>query len=207
MPRSSPNSPMYVGVIIKPVTPIRAPVLPADEIALYIKKGWIADSKQARHLDRAFPRDVNGRPIILRRWIRAVLRRACRALGYPEDVVRKILDFEIVDEKGIATNYAYVYGPKPFIYTRPIFGKEGKNLSETYEYLSSVHIIAFVARVDASVVDKFVAALAYGGRYVGLMSGTKMGHGRFEIETYISTDPAKAHEFITTRIKNLLPQE
>ena len=65
-----------VKVVIRPLSPVIAPVATKERIATYVERGWL-DPEAAEHLDRAFYRDADGRPCLSP----LALRQALKAVG------------------------------------------------------------------------------------------------------------------------------
>ena len=130
--------------------------------------------------------------MIYRLWLRAALRRACEALGYPEEVKKRVLGFSIVDDRGMPVEYV-VIDDEPLRYRRVVFTVDKKCLksgkpreqcttttTEYYEYIDATYELRFRVRVPSDVVREFAAALGLAGR-IGIMSRTRHGYGKFRV--------------------------
>ena len=157
----------------------------------YVSKGVI-DPEEGKHLDRYFYRDSEGNPIILKHHLIAVIRRACKALGFNEEIASQ---FDIVEPMRVGSrvvlvpkNYIVVRG-KPLIDRSPVLIKDrrGERSSTiTYEYLDPVvhkDAIKFYLATNLKGEDlvKFLTALEFGGKAVGLYRGLSRGFGRFKV--------------------------
>ena len=166
---------MQEGVLnlrLVPETWIIAPIVTKEQLNRYIAKGWLTDD-DAAHLDRAFPRNSRGEPIIFRMWLRSPLNQVVNKHNFD----RNLLDFRILDDKGIEVNYV-VINDQPLRYRRNIEVK-GKKTTEYFEYIDGTYELNFKVKVNNP--KEFVEAFALAGR-VGLLSRTKHGYGKFNIE-------------------------
>ncbi len=160
-----------INVTLIPETWIIAPVMPKAQLLRYAEKKWI-DAELAKHLDRAFPRNSDGKPIIFKMWLEAPLKRAIKRLGLDKDV----LNFDIIDEKGIPVEYV-VIPDKPLIYRRVILTE--RPTTELFEYIDSTFEIKFT--VTTPYPKKWMEAFNVAGR-IGLMSRTRKGFGKFRVK-------------------------
>lgn len=160
-----------IKVTLIPETWIIAPIMPKSQLLRYAEKGWL-DREVAEHLDRAFPRNANGEPIIFKMWLEAPLKRAISRLGYD----RSVMDFDIIDEKGIPVEYV-VIPDKPLIYRRVILTERPS--TELFEYIDSTFEINFT--VTTPHPKKWMEAFSVAGR-IGLMSRTRKGFGKFRVK-------------------------
>ncbi len=152
-----------------PETWIIAPLSTKEQLERYHRRGWI--DEEGMHLDRAFPRNSDGKPIIFKMWLRACLRRAIEKLGMD----RKILEFSIIDEQGIPVEYIII-PEKPLRYRRPIIAR--KEASEYFEYIDGTYTLTFI--VETKYPKEFIQALAVAGK-IGIMARSKKGYGKFKI--------------------------
>jgi len=160
-----------IHVTLTPETWIIAPVMPKEQLLRYARKGWI-DKTLAEHLDRAFPRNSEGKPIIFKMWLDSPMKKALAKLNY----TRKVLDYHILDERGLEVEYI-VIPDKPLVYRRVILNE--KPSTETFEYIDSTFDIRFT--VLTKYPKMFMDALVVAGR-IGLMSRTKKGFGKFSVK-------------------------
>ena len=154
-----------------PETWILAPVVTREQLERYVQKGWL--DEEAIHLDRAFPRNSRGDPIIFRMWLRSPLNQVVNKYGYDRD----LLDFRIVDDNNIEINYVTI-NDQPLRYRRSIKMKD-KLTTEYFEYIDGTYELIF--NVTTSKPKEFIEALTLAGR-IGLLSRTKYGYGKFAIE-------------------------
>jgi hypothetical protein len=172
-----PKQKTLLQITIKPETWIVAPIVTKDQLVRWHKLGWIDD--EGLHLDKAFPRNSEGKPFLLKLWIRAPLIRACEKLAKKEEIdlekCREVVNnMEIVDESRREMNYI-VINDKPLRY-RKIIGKTGK--TTFYEYIDSTYEIKFLAETSDPVTLAKILAEA---QSIGLMSGTRKGYGKFRV--------------------------
>mgnify|MGYP000504069756 CR=1 FL=1 len=159
-------------VKIIPLTWIIAPLVNREQLERWHKAGFIDD--EGLHLDRAFPRDSNGKPIIFRIWLRGAMNRALEKMKKAD---RSVLDFRIVDEKGLPIDYITI-NDKPLRYRRFInVGK--KQTTEFFEYVDGTYTLSFL--VETPKPKEFLEVLSIAGE-IGLMSRTKHGFGKFKVE-------------------------
>jgi len=162
---------VVLEIEIRPVTWIIAPLVEEEQLKAWREKGWIDEEKL--HLDRAFPRDCDGKPFIPKSWIKAVLTRVIQKYNLQR---QKVMSFNIVDDEGYIVNYITI--PKrPLTYRRHIGGE--KPSTEYFEYLDGTFILKF--KVVTRHPKDFIEALIIGGKDVGLLSRTKWGYGRFKV--------------------------
>ena len=183
--REGSESPMLIKVTIVPETWILAPIVTKEQLQRWREAGWIND--EDLHLDRAFPRNSQGLPVIFRKWLRAPMIRACLELSKNEKVSFEkcrdmVNNFSIVDDSGIPTEYI-VIPKKPLRYRRYV--SPGK--SEYFEYIDSTTQMTFnVVCKDAKL---FSDVLDIAGK-IGLMSRTKYGYGKFSISVKVDLKPS-----------------
>jgi hypothetical protein len=169
-----------IRVTIVPETWILAPLVTKDQLKRWREFGWIDD--EGLHLDRAFPRNSQGLPIIFKRWLRAPMIRACYELAESKKLdfekCRDIVNnFSIVDDRGIPTEYVVIPKP-PLRYRRYI--APGK--SEFFEYIdSTTHITFNIVTKDPKT---FLDILGLAGQ-IGLMGRTKHGFGKFTVRVEV----------------------
>ena len=161
-----------VKVTLVPETPIIAPVVTREQVERWIKRGWVPEDYV--HVDRAFPRNSEGRPIMFKHWFEAPMKDACEVLGYPARVAR---DWDIVDENGLPVGYV-VIPEKPLVYKRAILA-ETRSL-EVYEYIDGTYTLEFYAKVNTNV-QQWAEALILAGK-IGMMSRTRRGYGKFRVQ-------------------------
>lgn len=166
-----------VRVTLVPETPIIAPVVTREQVERWINKGWVPEDYI--HVDRAFPRNSEGKPIIFKHWIEAPMKEACRLLGHPTSVAR---DWDIVDDSGVPVGYV-VIPEQPLVYKRAILGE--KRSLEVYEYIDGTYVLEFNAKIGANV-KQWAEALLLAGR-IGMMSRTRKGYGKFRATLGIKT--------------------
>jgi len=160
-----------ITVEITPITWIIAPIVEEEQLEAWREKEWIDDEKL--HLDRAFPRDCDGKPFIPKSWIKAVLTRVVKKYNLHK---QKVLDFDIVDDDGYVTNYITI--PRtPLAYRRHIGGE--KPSTEYFEYIDGTYTLEF--KVRTPYPKEFIEALTIAGKEIGLMSRSKWGYGRFKV--------------------------
>jgi len=164
-------------ITIKPETWIIAPIVTKEQLSRWHRFGWIDD--EGLHLDKAFPRNSEGKPFILKLWIRAPMMRACEKLAKRGEIdlekCREIANnMEIIDENGRELNYI-VINEKPLRY-RKLIGKTGK--TTFYEYIDSTYELKFLAEASDPITLAKILAEA---QSIGLMSGTKKGYGKFRV--------------------------
>jgi len=162
---------VVLEVVLVPETWIIAPAATREQLRRYAERGWIS-AEDAEHLDRAFPRDAEGRPVILKHWLLAPMKRAAQLLGLP----RHALEFSIVDERGLPVEYVVVPG-QPLRYRRIVLLPDRKS-TEYFEYIDSTFELRF--RVRTRYPREFAEALAAAGR-IGLMARTGRGFGKFRV--------------------------
>ena len=160
-----------ISVEIIPVTWIIAPIVEEEQLRAWKEKGWIDEEKI--HLDRAFPRDFEGRPFIPKSWLKAPLTRVVKKYNLPK---QKVLDFDIIDDEGYVINYITI-PREPLAYRRHIGGE--KPSTEYFEYIDGTYTLSF--KVVTKHPKEFIQALIIAGKEVGLMSRTKWGYGRFKV--------------------------
>ena len=165
--RSSIGQEFLIKITVVPETWIIAPLMPKEQIERYVSKGWI-DSDVGQHLDRCWPRNVDGRPVIFKLWLLQVLKRAARRLG----IARDKLEFDIIDEDGVPVQYI-VIPDKPLVYKRKV-----NNAVEVFEYIDSTFTLKFT--VLTRYPKEFIECLKLAGK-IGLMARTKHGYGKFRI--------------------------
>ena len=166
-----PKPEEVIKVTIVPETWVIAPVATEEQLKGYAEKGWIS-REDAEHLDRAWPRNSEGRPFIFKAWIAAVVKKGADLLGIPRERVR----FTIVDENGMPVDHVVIQRP-PLKYRRAILGPVRS--TEYFEYLDSTYEITF--RAVAENPADFVRALTAGGK-LGFMSRSSQGYGRFRVK-------------------------
>lgn len=154
-----------------PDTWIISPVITKDQLMRWHDRGWIDD--EDLHLDRAFPRNSNGNPIIFRMWLRSPLNKvvSCHNLD------RKLLDFRILDDSGFEINYILI-PDKPLKYRRSI--QTNKPTTEYFEYIDGTYELDITVKTHNA--KDFVTALVLAGKSVGLLSRTKHGYGKFSVK-------------------------
>ena len=181
MGRREPQIPQYtlIEVTITPITWIVAPHLSEEQLMRYAERGWI-DVELAKHLDRAFPRDYRGQPIIFKHWLESPIVRACVKLGYEKRIGR---NWEIIDDKGFPINYV-VIPEKPLVYRRAVLTE--RSTMEVFEYIDSTYTLKFLAKVPTANAKKWCEAINYSGR-IGLLSRTKKGFGKYKVELKIKS--------------------
>ena len=130
-------------------------------------KRWGLDES----LDRAFPRDPDGRAIFYKIWLESALVRAARMLGIDARVAR---DWEILDEHGIPVNYI-VIPDKPLVYTRFIEQPNGQGTAERFEYIDGSFKLRF--RVRTRHPREWVELAALAGK-LGVMARRAKGYGK-----------------------------
>jgi len=155
-----------VEVTLIPETWIIAPIVTEEQLRRWYQKGWI--SEEDLHLDRAFPRNADGKPVIFKLWLLSPMKKACDKLGYPRDVVR----FSIIEDN-IPVEYI-VIPDKPLKYRRVILTERPS--TETFEYIDSTYELKFTA--ETMFPKEFVEVLTVAGK-IGLMGRTKVGFGKF----------------------------
>jgi hypothetical protein len=171
-----------VKVTLVPETWILAPLMTKEQLQRWREVGWVDDD--ALRLDRAFPRNSQGLPIIFKKWLRAPLIRACHELVRTEGIdfekCRDIVNnFSIVDDNGVPLEYIVIPRP-PLRYKRYVM--PGK--SEYFEYIdSTVHLTFNVITKDPKL---FLKILSIAGR-IGLMGKTRQGHGKFTIKVELKS--------------------
>ena len=168
-PSPKPKKTTRIEVRLVPETWIIAPVMPKDQLLRYAEKGWL-DREVAEHLDRAFPRNSEGKPIIFKIWLEAPMKRALRKLGY----TKKVLDFHIVQGE-VPVEYV-VIPDKPLIYRRVIL--TDKPSTEMFEYIDSTYEIKFTVLTEYPKM--FMDTLALAGR-IGIMARSHKGFGKFVV--------------------------
>jgi len=156
---------------ITPKTWIIAPIVEEEQLKAWREKGWIDDEKL--HLDRAFPRDSDGKPFIPKSWLKAPLTRVVKKYNLPK---QKVLDFDIVDDEGYIINYITI-PREPMAYRRHIGGERPS--TEYFEYIDGTYTLSF--KVVTKHPKELIQALIIAGKEVGLMSRTKWGYGRFKV--------------------------
>ena len=167
------QTPAIIEVTLIPETWILSPKCTEEQLKRYYKKGWI--DKEGLHLDRCFPRDAYGNPILFKLWLLAPMKRALRKLGYSKEVLK----FSIVDENNNPVEYIKI-PEKPLRYRRAILNKEGlPESTESFEYVDSTYELKF--RVLTPYPREFCEVLALAGR-IGLMSSTRKGFGKFIVK-------------------------
>ena len=159
-----------IKVSLTPETWIIAPICTKQQLQRYYEKGWITEEDRD-HLDRAFPRDHEGRPVIFKLWLLSPMKRACDKLGYPKSV----LDFSIVDEKGFPVEYI-VIPDKPLTYRRAILGESRS--TEYYEYIDGTYTLEFTVKTRHP--KELCEILNAAGR-IGLMARSNKGFGKFRV--------------------------
>jgi len=160
---------VVLKVKIVPETWFLAPKVTEAQLKRWYEKGWI--DEEMLHADRAFFRNSEGKPILLKLHIRAFLRRAAKELG------KEMPKFEIVDENGRPVEYV-VINDQPLRYRRPILDEENTT-TEFFEYLDGTYEIEFLVETDD---PKTLAELfAYAGKYIGYGGTTGKGYGRFKV--------------------------
>jgi len=176
------ESPVLIKVTIVPETWILAPAVTKEQLQRWKEVGWIND--EDLHLDRAFPRNSQGLPVIFRKWLRAPMIRACLELSRNEKVSFErcrdmVNNFSIVDDSGIPTEYI-VIPKKPLKYRRYV----SPGRSEFFEYIDSTTQMVFnVITKEPELLSK---VLAIAGR-IGLMARTKYGYGKFSVKVDLRT--------------------
>ena len=161
-----------VKVNLVPETWIIAPVVTKEQLERWYSKGWIDD--EGLHLDRAFPRNSDGEPMIFRMWLRSPVNKVVEK----HNLDRKLLDFRIIDDDSYETNYI-VIPDKPLKYRRSI--KTGnKTTTEYFEYIDGTFELEF--SVKTHDVKNLISSLMLAGKEVGLLSRTKHGYGKFSIK-------------------------
>lgn len=159
-----------------PETWIIAPYATQEQVRRYIEKGWLAEEDE--HLDRVFPRNSKGEAFIFRLWLRSPLNQVVSK----NNLDRKLLDFRIIDENGFDVNYIKIPG-KPLKYRRSI-DIGNKKTTEFFEYIDGSFELKF--NVATPKPKEFIQALTLAGK-IGLLSRTKHGYGKFNIEVVGST--------------------
>lgn len=168
---------VVLNISMRPETWILAPVVTEDQLKRFHSLGWI--DEEGLHLDRAFPRNSEGKPVILKLWLRAPMIRACRELSKRGEVdfehCRKVVNsFSIVDENGRRLDYI-VINDRPLRY-RKVIGDTGKTMF--FEYLDSTFTISFA--VETEDPKTFINMLRE-AQYIGLMGGSSKGYGKFKV--------------------------
>ena len=169
----------FLRITIIPKTWIIAPYMSKEQVERWIQAGCV--DRDYIHVDRAFPRNDECKPIIYKLWIEAPMKRACRRLGLPTEIATS---WSIVDENKNEVNYA-VIPDKPLIYKRSIHklndkGEVVKKTLEVLEYIDFTYKITFTAKVPAKHYDKFKLVLTEAGK-IGLLAKTNKGYGRFKV--------------------------
>jgi len=159
-----------VEVELVPDTWIIAPLAPKEFVSR-----WGLNE----HLDRAFPRNSEGKPFLTKLWIEAPMRRYCEQRGIGREVARK---WWIVDDEGVPVNHVVVDG-EPSVYSRVILA--GEQTVECFEYLDAKHRIRFKALVPVESVKQWIEALVGAGK-IGMMSRTQKGYGRFKVRVKVT---------------------
>ena len=152
-----------VRVVIRPLSPVIAPVATKERIATYVEQGWLT-KEDAEHLDRAFYRDADGRPCLsplaLRQALKAVnanLAKKVRPLGP--------LVFE-----------------RAFVEMRSLRNPKGEQTLEVFECVDgSVEGEQLLAVEDDVSTDDLKAALDLALRTVGLGARRAVGYGRAKV--------------------------
>ena len=163
---------VVLNISMRPETWILAPSVTEDQLKRFHSLGWI--DEEGLHLDRAFPRNSEGKPIILKLWLRAPMIRACKELAkkgeIDGDYCRKIVNnFSIVDDSGRKLDYVVV-SETPLRY-RKVIGDTGKTMF--FEYFDSTFTITF--KIETEDPQTFLNVLKE-AQYIGLMGGTKKGY-------------------------------
>ncbi len=173
-----------VDVVISPETWIIAPYVTREQLQRWRALNWIDD--EGLHLDRAFPRNADGKPVILKLWLRAAMIRACRQLYSDKssefETCRAVVNsFSIVDESLTPVEYI-VISDQPLRYRRSIGGtKSGSRAgfkTEFFEYIDSTYRLRFLALTDNPKL--FAEILQVAGK-IGLLAKTKWGYGKFRV--------------------------
>jgi len=164
-----------IEVTLIPETWIIAPLVTEQQLRRWYEKGWIND--EDLHLDRAFPRSADGRPIIFKLWLLAPMKRACDKLGYS----RSVLNFSIIDDHGFPVEYVEI-PDQPLKYRRVILGP--KQSTEYFEYIDSTYELKF--RVKTRYPKEFCEILNAAGR-IGLMARSGKGFGKFRVSFKVET--------------------
>jgi len=161
-----------IVIEIIPETQIIAPIITQRQLERYIKMGWLEE--EAIHLDRAFPRNSEGKAIIYKRWLNSPIRKLYGNGNAPPIEKRELLNYDIIDEQGFPVNYI-VIDEMPLRYRRPIIGT---NHTMYYEYIDSTYKLR--ARILTAYPKELVSALILAGK-IGIMQGTKEGFGKFRV--------------------------
>lgn len=159
-----------VKLKLVPETWIIAPIMTREQLERWYQKGWITDDDL--HLDRAFPRNSDGNPIIFRMWVRSPLNKV--VTSYNLD--RKLLDFRILDDNNHETNYILI-PDKPLKYRRSI--QTNKPTTEYFEYIDGTYELNITVKTHSP--KDFVSALVLAGKEIGMLSRTKYGYGKFSV--------------------------
>jgi len=174
---AQPGGPAILTVVLTPETWVIAPLVTREQLERWREVGWI--DEEGLHLDRAFPRNSQGLPVIFRKWLRAPMIKACRQLADVDfERCREVVNtFSIADESGVPVEYVVIPRP-PLRYRRHI--APGK--SEFFEYLDSTTKLTF--RAVTRDPKLFVQVLALAGK-VGLLGKTSYGYGKFSVSVKV----------------------
>jgi len=162
---------VVLEVELTPVTWVIAPIVEEQQLRAWFEMGWIDEEKL--HLDRAFPRDADGKPFIPKSWLKAPMTRVVKKYDLSK---KKVLSFDILDEEDYVANYITI-PREPLTYRRHVGGD--KPTTEYFEYIDGTYRLTF--RVATTYPKEFVQTLTIAGKEVGMMSRTKWGYGRFKV--------------------------
>jgi len=149
-------------VLVKPITPIIAPKVSPDRLRLYVEQGWI-DKNIAKHLDRAFYRTHEGKPVILT----ITVRGAVRAIA-PEWANKFT-----IQEGGIVF-------PRCYVETRSILRRD-KQVLETFEAIDASCGPGKATFLIEGNDEKFMNVLRRALMERGLGAHRKCGFGRCDV--------------------------
>lgn len=164
---------MQVHVTLIPETWIIAPIVMEEQVKRWIEKGWVPEDYV--HVDRAFPRNHEGKPILFKLWLEAPLRRACQMRDKNTKIAR---NWHIVDENGRYVEYI-VIPEKPLLYKRAILNERRPSM-EVFEYIDSTYTIEFTAVVPNEIAKEWAECLAVSGS-IGMLSRTSKGYGKYTV--------------------------
>lgn len=177
----SRNAVAVADVLLVPETWIIAPIITKQQLQHYYDMGWI-DDDALNHLDRAFPRNSKGQPIILKHWLLSPMKTAIRMIGLDGEIQLVARKFNIVDDTGFPVDYI-VIDKQPLRYRRVILNENKEPQStEYFEYIDSTFRLRFkVSIYDKALAENFREIMEAAGK-VGLMGRTARGFGKFRVE-------------------------
>ena len=150
---------------VKVVTPIVAPVVDKDILKLYISKGWIRSSPEAEHLDRAFIRNHEGKPMILGSTFRGCLNRYWKTHGGKPRWAKSLrLHYAIADDL-------------PYIFTNL-----RSDAAIVYEAFIPGQELILYFDLPEDYVDDLIADLNEAGSEFGIGAMLNRGYGKFLVE-------------------------